>query len=540
MTRLTSKIQLLTFFKNKPFHFIKSLTKGTISMKRNVVYLVGAGPGDPCLITVKGLECIKKADVVIYDYLVNTDLLSAAKQDAEFIYVGKQGSAHTMEQEDINKLIAKKALEGKIVTRLKGGDPYIFGRGGEEAIVLHENNIPFEVVPGITAAIASPNYAGIPVTHRDFTSTFGLITGHEDPTKNESAIDWAKVSTGIGTIAFYMGIKNLPYITEQLIKHGRSKDTPVAVIRWGTTPQQKTIIGTLGTIVQKAKDIKPPAITIVGEVVKLRDQLNWFETKPLFGKTILVTRSREQASEFADQLQEYGAHVLEFPPIEIAKPDTLKPLHTAIKNKHPYNWLVFTSINGVDAFFRRLFELGKDIRELKGIKVCAIGPATEEGIKKYHIKVDCRPPKFVAESVVEELRKVTAIKGEKFLLPRADIARSFLPEELQKLGGKVTDLVAYKTVMAQPKDINLVDKIKNGEIHIVTFTSSSTVRNFIQIVGEKNISAFNGHVQFASIGPITTQTAEEMGFRVDIKAKDYTIPGLVDAILESAASSRKS
>ena len=312
------------------------MTKGTISMKRNVVYLVGAGPGDPRLITVKGLECIKKADVVIYDYLVNTDLLSAAKQDAEFIYVGKQGSAHTMEQEDINKLIAKKALEGKIVTRLKGGDPYIFGRGGEEAIVLHENNIPFEVVPGITAAIASPNYAGIPVTHRDFTSTFGLITGHEDPTKKESAIDWAKISTGIGTIAFYMGIKNLPYITEQLIKHGRSKDTPVAVIRWGTTPQQKTIIGTLATIVQKAKDIKPPAITIVGEVVKLRDQLNWFETKPLFGKTIVVTRSREQASEFADQLYEYGAHVIEFPTIEIAKPDTLKPLDEAINNINPF------------------------------------------------------------------------------------------------------------------------------------------------------------------------------------------------------------
>jgi len=505
-------------------------------MKRNVVYLVGAGPGDPRLITVKGLECIKKADVVIYDYLVNTDLLSAAKQDAEFIYVGKQGSAHTMEQEDINKLIAKKALEGKIVTRLKGGDPYIFGRGGEEAIVLHENNIPFEVVPGITAAIASPNYAGIPVTHRDFTSTFGLITGHEDPTKNESAIDWAKVSTGIGTIAFYMGIKNLPYITEQLIKHGRSKDTPVAVIRWGTTPQQKTIIGTLGTIVQKAKDIKPPAITIVGEVVKLRDQLNWFETKPLFGKTIVVTRSREQASEFADQLQEYGAHVIEFPTIEIAKPDTLKPLDEAINNIQSYNWLVFTSINGVDSFFQRLFELGKDIRELKGIKLCAIGPATEEGIKKYHIKVDCIPPKFVAESVVEELKKVTVVKGERFLLPRADIARSSLPQELQKLGGTVTDLVAYKTIMAQPRNINLIDKINNGEINIVTFTSSSTVRNFVQIIGEKNISSLNKHIQFASIGPITTQTAEEMGIRVDIKAKDYTIPGLVDAILESITS----
>ena len=509
-------------------------------MKRSIVYLVGAGPGDPRLITVKGMECIKKADVIIYDYLVNVNLLKNARPDAEFIYVGKQGGSHTLEQEEINELIVKKALEDKIVTRLKGGDPYVFGRGGEEALVIRENHIPFEVVPGITAAIATPNYAGIPVTHRDCTSTFGLITGHEDPTKDASSIDWAKISTGIGTIAFYMGIKNLPYITEQLMKHGRSKDTPVAVIRWGTTSQQKTVVGTLCTIVQKAKDIKPPAITIVGEVVKLRDQLNWFETKPLFGKTIVVTRSREQASEFADKLYEYGAHVIEFPTIEIAKPDSIQPLDEAIKNIHAYNWLVFTSINGVDAFFHRLFELGKDIRELKGIKVCAIGPATEEGIKKYHIKVDCRPPKFIAESVVEELKKVTAIKGEKFLLPRADIARSFLPEELQKLGGKVTDLVAYKTVMAQPKDINLVDKIKNGEIHIVTFTSSSTVRNFIQIVGEKNISAFNGHVQFASIGPITTQTAEEMGFRVDIKAKDYTIPGLVDALLESAASSRKS
>ncbi len=508
-------------------------------MKRCMVYLVGAGPGDPKLITVRGLECIKKADVIIYDYLVNIELLKAAKPDIEMIYVGKQGGAHTMEQDDINQLLVKKAKEDKIVTRLKGGDPYIFGRGGEEAIVLRENNVPFEVVPGITAAIATPNYAGIPVTHRDFTSTFGLITGHEDPTKNESSIDWAKISTGIGTIAFYMGIKNLPHITEQLIKHGRSKDTPVAVIRWGTTPQQKTVTGTLDTIVEKTKDIKPPAITIVGEVVKLRDQLNWFETKPLFGKTIVVTRSREQASEFADQLHEYGAHVIEFPTIEITKPDSIKPLDEAIKNISGYHWLVFTSINGVDAFFQRLFELGKDIRDLKGIKLCAIGPATEEGIRRYHLQVNCRPPKFVAESVVEELKKVTSIKGERFLLPRADIARSFLPEELQKLGGEVTDLVAYKTVMAQPKDINLLDKMKKGEIDMVTFTSSSTVRNFLQIIGEKDVAALNKYVHFGSIGPITTQTAEEMGLRVAIKAKEYTIPGLVDAILESTVSRQK-
>ncbi len=505
-------------------------------MKRSIVYLVGAGPGDPRLITIKGMDCIKKADVIIYDYLVNVDLLKAAKTDAELIYVGKQGGAHTLEQEEINELIVKKALEDKIVTRLKGGDPYVFGRGGEEALVLRERHIPFEVVPGITAAIATPNYAGIPVTHRNFTSTFGLITGHEDPTKDESSIDWAKISTGIGTLTFYMGIRNLPYITGQLIKHGRHKDTPVAVIRWGTTSRQKTVVGTLDTIVQKAKDIKPPAITIVGEVVKLRDQLNWFETKPLFGKTIVVTRSRDQASEFADQLYEWGANVIEFPTIEIAKPDTIQPLDESISNIHSYNWLVFTSINGVDAFFQRLFELGRDIRDLKGIKLCAIGPATESGIEKYHIRVDCRPPKFVAESVVEELKKVTAIKGEKFLLPRADIARSFLPDELRKLGGEVTDLVAYKTIMAQPRDINLLEKIKNGEVHIVTFTSSSTVRNFVQIIGEKNIAGLNGHVQYASIGPITTQTAEEMGLHVSIKAREYTIPGLVDAILESAGS----
>lgn len=506
-------------------------------MKRSMVYLVGAGPGDPRLITVKGLECIKKADVIVYDYLVNVELLKAARPDGELIYVGKQGGAHTLEQDDINKLLVKKAMEDKIVTRLKGGDPYIFGRGGEEALVLHENRIPFEVVPGITAAIATPNYAGIPVTHRNFTSTFALITGHEDPTKDESSIDWAKISTGIGTLAFYMGIKNLPYITEQLMKHGRSKDTPVTVIRWGTTSQQKTVTGTLGTIVEKTKHIKPPAITIVGEVVKLREQLNWFETKPLFGKTIVVTRSREQASEFADQLYEYGAHVIEFPTIEIAKPDTIQPLDNAIQNIQSYNWIVFTSINGVDSFFQRLFELGRDIRDLKGIKLCAIGPATEDGIKKYYLHVNCRPPRFVAESVVEELKKVTAIKGESFLLPRADIARSFLPEELQKLGGRVTDLVAYKTVMAQPKEINLLEKIKNGEVHVITFTSSSTVRNFVQIIGEKNIASLNGHAQYASIGPITTQTAEELGFHIAIKAKEYTIPGLVNAILESNITS---
>ena len=502
-------------------------------MSKNIVYLVGAGPGDPGLITLKGMECIKKADVIIYDYLVNISLLKKAKEDAEIIYVGKQENKHTMEQEDINKLLVNKARENKIVTRLKGGDPYVFGRGGEEAMTLKENNIPFEVVPGITAAIATPNYAGIPVTYRTYTSTFGLITGHEDPTKDQSEIDWGKISAGIGTLTFYMGIKNLPNIVEQLIKHGRSKDTPVAVIRWGTTPAQETVTGTLANIVEKAKKIKPPAITIVGEVVKLRDQLNWFETRPLFGKTVIVTRSRDQASEFSERLAELGANVLEFPTISIANPDKFDPLDKEIKNLESTDWIIFTSVNGVDSFFSRLFDLGGDVRDLKGVKVCAIGPATSERIEKFHIKVDCQPPKYVAESVVETLKNIEDLNGKRILMPRADIARSYLPEELQKLGADVADVVAYKTVVASNSNGKILESLKNGIVDIVTFTSSSTVKNFVKIVGKDNLALFKEKVQFASIGPITTRTAEEMDIEVSIKADEYTIPGLVNAIVEN-------
>jgi uroporphyrinogen III methyltransferase / synthase len=501
-------------------------------MNKSIVYLVGAGPGDPELITVKGNTCIKKADVIVYDYLVNVSLLKRAKENAEIIYVGKQGSRHTMEQEDINRLLVDKARENKIVTRLKGGDPYVFGRGGEEALFLKENNIPFEVVPGITAAIATPAYAGIPVTHRSCTSTFGLITGHEDPTKEQSEIDWSKISTGIGTLAFYMGIKNLPNIVERLIKHGRSKDTPVAVIRWGTTPLQQTVTGTLSNIVEKAKNIKPPAITIVGEVVKLRDHLNWFEAKPLFGKTVIVTRSRDQASEFSERLIDLGANVLEFPTISITNPDNFDPLDKGIKSLDSTDWIIFTSVNGVDSFFHRLFDLGGDVRDLKGVKICAIGPATAERIKEFHIRVDCQPPKYVAESVVEVLKEIEELKGKQILMPRADIARSYLPEELQKLGADVADVVAYKTVLASNGDAAILENLKDGTVDIVTFTSSSTVRNFVKIVGENNLSEFKEKVQFASIGPITTKTAEEMGIKVSIKADEYTIPGLVKAIVE--------
>ena len=500
-------------------------------MKNKIVYLVGSGPGDPGLITVKGLECIKKADVIVYDYLVNSVLLRNARKDVELIYVGKKGNQHTMEQDDINQLLVDKANENKIVTRLKGGDPYVFGRGGEEAIVLRENNILFEVVPGITAAIASPNYAGIPVTHRTCTSTFGLITGHEDPTKDQSDVDWEKLSTGLGTLTFYMGIKNLPNIVNQLVKHGRSKDTPVAVIRWGTTTHQQTVTGTLSNIVEVAKDIKPPAITIVGEVVNLRDQLNWFESRPLFGKTIIVTRSRDQASEFSEQLIELGANVLEYPTINITSPDDFGPLDRELDSLESTDWLIFTSVNGVDAFFNRIFELGRDVRDLKGVKICSIGPSTTERIKGFHVSIDCQPTKYVAESVVEALKKVEELKGKRFLMPRTDIARSYVPEELRKLGAEVSDIVAYKTVLATDGDNIVLDKLKDGEVDIVTFTSASTVKNFVKIIGEDNLSAFKNNVQFASIGPITNESAEEMDIDISIKAEEYTIPGLVQAIV---------
>ena len=501
--------------------------------KTGIVYLIGAGPGDPGLLTIKAKECIETADVVVYDYLASPFLLNYAKRDAQIIYVGKKGGDHTLSQEKINLLLVDKAKQGFDVARLKGGDPFVFGRGGEEAQMLLSHKVPYEVVPGVTSAIAAPAYAGIPVTHRDHTSFVSFITGHEDPTKDQSDVDWEKLSTGLGTLTFYMGIKNLPNIVNQLVKHGRSADTPVAVIRWGTTTHQETVTGTLATIVEIAKDIKPPAITIVGEVVNLRDKLNWFESRPLFGKTIIVTRSRDQASVFSDQLIELGANVLEYPTINITDPDDFGPLDRELKNLDSTDWLIFTSVNGVDAFFNRIFELGRDVRDLKGVKICSIGPSTTERIKGFHVSIDCQPPKYVAESVVEALKKVDEIKGKRFLMPRTDIARSYVPEELRKLGAEVSDIVAYKTVLATDGDNIVLDKLKDGEVDIVTFTSASTVKNFVKIIGEDNLSAFKDNVQFASIGPITNESAEEMDIEISIKAEEYTIPGLVQAIVEN-------
>lgn len=496
------------------------------------VYLVGSGPGDPGLITVKGLDCIRRADVIIYDHLVSEEFLKEAREGAEIIYVGKEGSRHTLEQDEINRLLAEKAQTGRVVVRLKGGDPFVFGRGGEEALYLAERGIPFEVVPGITAAIAAPAYAGIPVTHRGYTSTLGLLTGHEDPTKGGSAIPWDKISTAMGTLAVYMGIKNLPYIVGELLKHGRPKDTPVAVIRWGTTAQQKTIVGTLGDILEKTKGLEPPAVTVVGEVVKLREYLNWFETRPLYGKTVVVTRARDQASDFARELEELGARVIEFPTIKIVEPEDFTPLDRELRRLGTFHWVIFTSVNGVDCFFNRLFQLGSDARALKGVKICAIGPATAQAVRRYYLRVDCQPSKYVAEEVLEELKRREELKDKRILMPRADIARSFLPEELKKLGAEAVEVTAYRTLLVHPEELDLLEKLRAGEIDVVTFTSSSTVRNFVEIIGKENLAQLDGKVRFVSIGPITTRTAEELGMKVYLEAKEYTIPGLVKAIKE--------
>lgn len=497
------------------------------------VYLVGAGPGDPGLITVKGLECIQNADVIIYDYLAHPSLLQNASPDAEVIYVGKKGGDHTLSQDEINKLIVDKANKGRVVTRLKGGDPFIFGRGAEEAEILKKNGIPFEIVPGVTSAIAAPAYAGIPLTHRKLTSTVAFVTGHEDPTKEDSSIDWSSLAKGIGTIVFLMGVKNLTHITGQLIKHGMSPETPAALVRWGTTPKQVTITGTLDTIVEKATSakIKPPAIFVVGKVIDLRETLQWFENRPLMGKRIVVTRAREQASEFVKLLSDLGADCMEYPTIKMVPSDNVDSLDTSIDNLSMYDWLVFTSVNGVSYFFERLFKNGKDVRALHHVRTATIGPATAKQLLDFGIQSDIIPKTYRAESIVEAFGDID-IKGKKILLPRAKEARPILPVELTKMGAVVDEVPAYCTEQVTDTVEDLIVQLENNEIDLITFTSSSTVKNFKNLLPMEKIDALMKDVTIASIGPVTSDTAKELGFTVHITAESYTIPGLCQAILE--------
>jgi len=507
------------------------------------VYIVGAGPGDIGLLTVKGLRCLQKADVVVYDFHLNAQVLNYISHDAEFIYAGKRGGHHTMTQDEINQTLVEKAREGKIVCRLKGGDPFVFGRGGEEAEVLSKEGIEFEIVPGVSSAIAAPAYAGIPLTHRHFSSSLAIVPGYEDATKKESTINWSKLATGVGTIVFLMTVKNLALLAQRLIENGRDPETPVAVIRWGTRAEQTTVVGKLKNIAQliKEKDIKPPAVTVVGDVVNLRAHLKWYEKKPLFGQRILITREHSGGFE---PLEELGAEIIEFPTIKIVPPLDWSALDRAIDKIDSYNWLIFTSANGVNFFFKRFFELDRDIRDLKGLKICAIGAKTASEIKKYGIKVDVIPQEFNAEGLLTTLvqksggknnpepgtRNSKPLKGVRFLLPRAEVAREVLPEKIKEFGGEIDVAIVYRAVKPETLGKRLKRFLREGKISIATFTSAATFHNFLEIVGEDAKSLLK-EVAIAVIGPVTRKAVEKAGLSVDIIPREATIEAMAREII---------
>jgi uroporphyrinogen III methyltransferase/synthase len=499
-------------------------------MKKGKVYIIGAGPGDPGLITLKAVEALKLADVVVYDNLVNEELLAYAPVGARRIYAGKQGGDHTLTQDKINDLLVREALDGSMVARLKGGDPFIFGRGGEEAEELAARGIPFEVIPGVTSAIAVPAYAGIPLTHRGVTSTVAFVTGHEDPTKEKSDIDWQALA-GIGTLVFLMGVKNLGQITDALISRGKSPDTPAALIRRGTLPEQQTLTGTLANMEElaRANRFKPPAILVVGKVVELRDTLGWFDSKPLFGLGVVVTRPERQADDLAKLLAAEGARPIAFPTIAIEPPSDWSELDAALEELESYQWIIFTSANGVHFFFERLRQKGKDMRDLKGVKVCCIGPATARQLEARGIGVDLVPEEFIAEGILKSFAALN-IQGQKILIPRAAKARDLLPEGLKKMGAEVVVATTYRTVNSGRKKEELQARLAAGDVDVITFTSSSTVTNFVDIMGKD--FALPPSVRVACIGPVTAGTAAKAGFKIDILQNEYTMECLVRALVD--------
>ncbi len=512
-------------------------------VRAGTVYLIGAGPGDPGLLTLRGAECLARADVVVYDYLANPVLLRHARPEAERLYVGKQGGGPRTEQQAINALIIERAKAGKSVARLKGGDPFVFGRGGEEAEELAAAGIPFEVVPGVTSAIAAPAYAGIPLTHRDHASSVVFVTGHEDPGKERSRIDWAALATGIDTLVFFMATRTLPEVVGRLLEHGRPPETPVAVVRWGTTPEQETVVGTLADIVEQVRErgIRPPALTVVGEVVRLRERLNWFEDKPLFGRRVVVTRAREQASEFAGALRELGAQAVEFPAIEIRPPESWDEVDAAVDRLAGYDWMVFTSVNGVRFFVERLRAAGRDIRALGPARICAIGPATAAAIEALGLRVDVVPSEYRAEAVVEALDAAAGpggLRGRRVLIPRAAAARDVLPRELSARGALVDVVAAYRTTIPAEAAADVRQLLAEGKIDAVTFTSSSTVRNFVEMLGREAAPALLARPTVAAIGPVTAETAARHGLRVDLVPESYTIAALTRALVDRLGRSR--
>lgn len=493
-------------------------------MKNGLVYLVGAGPGDPELISLKALRALDEADCIIYDYLADKSFVQG--RDCEVIYVGKQGSSHTLTQDEINALIIKKAKEGKTVARLKGGDPFIFGRGGEEAEELEAEGIPFVIIPGVSSFYSAPAYAGIPLTHRDFANAFEVVTGHRrSDSDDEDDVNFPEYNPE-KTFVFLMGMKNLDHISRKLIEEKNfDPQTPVGIISWGTRPEQRVVTAPLYEIASKVEEakLKPPAIIIMGGVVTLRDKLRWFDNQPLFGKKIVVTRTREQVSKLSKMLTILGARAIEFPVINIKRSSDMSLLHEALNKITTYNWLVFTSQNAITIFFEELYNYGKDVRALGNIKIAAIGKATADELKNYGLKADIVPQKFVAESLLDEMRKHN-LQGEKILLPCASDARETLAAGLKESGADVHRIHIYTAVIPESVDTEMLEKVSDADI--ITFTSSSTAKNFFSIV-EKTGAAI------ASIGPVTSATLKELGHNPGIEADEYTVEGLVEAIISS-------
>ncbi len=497
------------------------------------VILVGAGPGDPGLITLRGIEAIGSADTVVYDYLANEELLSHAPLHAEKIYVGKQAASHAMEQQEINELLYEHATRGKIVVRLKGGDPYVFGRGAEEASYCSERGIDIEVVPGVPAAIGAAAFAGIPLTDRRYGSVMAFVAGHEDPQKSGSSIAWEHLARGAQTIVFYMGVNNLADLMKKLIEHGRAPDTPVSVVEWATLPQQRVVEGTLSTIadIVEREHITPPALSIIGMTNSLRGTLNWYDKRPLAGRRIIVTRSREQASFLVHALKSLRARTLEFPVIMFEAPDSWSPVDEAIARMHEYDWVVFTSANGVDFFFDRLKTIGRDARRFCAAKIAAIGPATAQKLAVHGLIADFQPRQYTTEALFEEFTSMQDCIGLKLLLLRADIADKDLRERLLARGARVDDVVAYRTVHAAVDAGPLRAFIPQDAHFGVTFASSSTVRNFIDVVRNNGLEDVLKRMQAFSIGPKTTEAIRSYGIEPTAEALQHTIPGLVDAIV---------
>jgi len=505
------------------------------------VYLVGAGPGDVGLLTLRGAELLARAEVVVYDALVNPELLRLAPKTAEIIYGGKRAKDHAIPQKELNQLLIAKAREGKTVVRLKGGDPYVFGRGGEEAEELADAKVRFEVVPGVSSFVAVPNYAGVPLTHREFCSRLTLITGHEDPAKEASSIDWPQVAGTPGTKVIMMGTDRIGEIAKTLIGHGMSAATPIAMIRWGTTGRQQSIEGTLATIAEVAEKTKigPPTVAVIGEVVKLRPKLNWFERRPLFGQRIVVTRAREQAGELSGQLMELGAEVLQVPTIKIEPTTRREDVVDALLELNSYDWLIFTSPNGVTTFFEYFFRQFHDMRDIGGCRIAAVGPATAKKLKDLHLQVDLMPDEALASSIAEAFSEYESIENLKICLLRAEVANQELPAALEALGAIVDDVACYRTVPETEDPGGAAAKLVESGADWATFTSASTVEHFYTRFDLPALVKKFPQLKLASIGPETSKALAALNLKPDLEAKKHTTEGLVEALLAATPHEAK-